>query len=184
MVETVFSREYFHPVRTVRFRAGFFGISECPLLLRAAGSITLYRKNRMKTTKRSAGIVITRRIEGVTRFLILRCYRYWDFPKGEIEPGEDPLHAARRESAEETGMTDIRLPWGDAFTETNVYARGKVARYYLGESPAGEVRLPISPELGAPEHHEFRWATYEEAQALLNDRVGAVLDWAWKRISD
>lgn len=138
----------------------------------------------MHVKKRSAGIVVTRRIDGETRFLLLRCFRYWDFPKGEIEPGEDPLHAAQRESEEETCLTGIRLSWGEAYTETPVYAKGKVARYYLGESPAGEVRLPVSPELGEPEHHEFRWATYEEAQALLNDRVGAVLDWARARISE
>ena len=126
---------------------------------------------------------MTRWIDGETRFLLLRCFRYWDFPKGEIEPGEDPLHAALRESQEETGLSDIRLTWGETYTETPVYAKGKVARYYLGKSPAGEVRLPVSPELGEPEHHEFRWATYEEAKALLNDRVAVVLDWAWKKIT-
>jgi predicted NUDIX family NTP pyrophosphohydrolase len=29
----------------------------------------------------------------------------WSIPKGEIEPGEDPLAAARREFTEETGFT-------------------------------------------------------------------------------
>lgn len=138
----------------------------------------------MKIKKRSAGIVVTRRIDGETHFLILRCFRYWDFPKGEIEPGESPLNAARRESEEETGLTDIRLTWGEAYTETPVYARGKVARYYLAESPAGEVQLPISPELGEPEHHEYRWATYEGARTLVNARVGAVLSWARERMPD
>lgn len=138
----------------------------------------------MKATKRSAGMVITRQTEGDVRYLLLRCYRYWDFPKGEIEPGEDPLQAAQRESEEETGLTGLSLPRGEIYTETPVYARGKVARYYLGESPGGEVRLPISLELGAPEHHEFRWATYREARTLVNDRVGNVLEWAREQISE
>jgi bis(5'-nucleosidyl)-tetraphosphatase len=138
----------------------------------------------MKVKKRSAGVVVTRRIGGETRYLLLRCYRYWDFPKGEIESGEDPLQTARRESEEETGLTSLRFPWGEAYTETPVYATGKVARYYLAESPSGEVRLPVSPELGAPEHHEFRWASYEEARSLVNDRIGAVLDWARERVSE
>ena len=30
---------------------------------------------------------------------------HWSIPKGEIEPGEDPLAAARREFEEETGLT-------------------------------------------------------------------------------
>ena len=137
----------------------------------------------MRVKKHSAGIVVTRRIEGEIRYLLLRCYGYWDFPKGEIEPNENPLQAACRESEEETGLTGLLFPWGEVYTETPVYAKGKVARYYLAESPTGEVWLPVSPELGAPEHHEFRWTSYDEAQSLVGDRVRAVLDWARKRVS-
>ena len=121
---------------------------------------------------------------GEIRYLLLRCYGYWDFPKGEVEPGEDPLSAARREAEEETGLTELQYPWDDIYTETPVYGKGKVARYYLAGSPSGDVHLPISPELGEPEHHEFRWASYEEARALVNERVGDVLDWAQARVSD
>jgi 8-oxo-dGTP pyrophosphatase MutT (NUDIX family) len=137
----------------------------------------------MKVKKRSAGVVVTRRIDGERRYLLLRCYNYWDFPKGEIEQGEDPLQAARRESKEETDLTDLRFLWGEVYTETPVYAKGKVARYYLAESPAGEVSLPVSPELGTPEHHEFRWVSYEDARSLVNERIAAVLDWARGRVS-
>ncbi|MBP6260988.1 MAG: NUDIX hydrolase, partial [Chromatiaceae bacterium] len=64
------------------------------------------------------------------------------------------------------------------FVETPPYSRGKVARYYLAESPGGEVYLPISPELGVPEHQEFRWVRSEEALALVNGRIRVVLEWA------
>jgi bis(5'-nucleosidyl)-tetraphosphatase len=40
------------------------------------------------------------------------------------------------------------------------------------------VVLPVSPELGRPEHHEFRWVSYEEAHRLLSPRVDPILDWA------
>ncbi len=136
-----------------------------------------------RVKKRSAGVVITRRIGGEVRYLLLRCYGHWDFPKGELEPGEQELGAALREAEEETGLTGLGFAWGEAFTETPVYAKGKVARYYLAESTAGEVVLPVSPELGAPEHHEFRWASYEEAKPLVNDRISAVLDWARELVS-
>lgn len=126
----------------------------------------------------SAGVVVVRRGADACRYLLLRAYRYWDFPKGLVEPGEPPLEAARREVAEETGLTRLEFRWGEVWRETPPYGRGKVARYYVAESPEGEVRLPASPELGRPEHDEFRWVTYDEARALLNDRVRAILDWA------
>lgn len=132
----------------------------------------------MQMKKRSAGVVVTRRIDCETRYLLLRCYRYWDFPKGETEPGEDLRQTACRESEEETGLTGLQFTWGEAYTETPVYGKGKVARYYIAESATGDVHLPVSPELGVPEHHEFRWASYSEARSLVNDRIGAVLDWA------
>jgi bis(5'-nucleosidyl)-tetraphosphatase len=53
-----------------------------------------------------------------------------------------------------------------------------VARYYLGESPAGPVSLPVSPELGRPEHHEYRWVNLREARALAPARLLPVLAWA------
>ncbi len=128
--------------------------------------------------KRSAGVVVVRFVDGEPRYLLLRAYRYWDFPKGEIEPGETPLQAARREVREETGLTDLRFRWGEDFRETPPYGKGKVARYYLAESPSGEVTLPVHPELGRPEHHEFRWLPYAEARALLGERLRPILDWS------
>lgn len=119
------------------------------------------------------------------RFLLLRAYGYWDFPKGEVEPGEDPLATARRETAEETGLQGLVERWGDAFRETEPYRRGrKIARYYLAESTGGDVELPVSPELGRPEHHEARWASYDEARVLLVERLRPVLDWAVERVAE
>lgn len=132
----------------------------------------------MKVTRHSSGVVITRQFEDGPRYLLLRCYSYWDFPKGEEEPGESPLATARREVFEETGISDLIFRWGEAYVETPPYSRGKVARYYMAESPRSEVYLPVSPELGAPEHQEFRWVSYTEALSLVNDRIRAVLEWA------
>ena len=130
----------------------------------------------------SAGVVVVRREGSEFRFLLLRAYSYWDFPKGLVESGEEPLVAAQREVEEETSLRGLNFHWGHEFCETPPYRRGKVARYYLAESVAGEVTLPVSPELGRPEHDEFRWLPYEQARALLNERVRAVLDWAQARV--
>jgi bis(5'-nucleosidyl)-tetraphosphatase len=126
----------------------------------------------------SAGVVVVRRSGGAVRFLVLRAYRNWDFPKGGVATGETPRAAAVREVKEETGLEGLEFRWGDAFCETETYARGKRARYYVAESPAGEVQLPVSPELGRPEHDECRWLDYAAARALLVPRLQRVLDWA------
>ena len=131
----------------------------------------------------SAGTVPVRMVENGPRYLLLRAYRYWDFPKGEVRAGETPLNAARRETAEETGLRDLRFPWGYGFYETPPYGQNKVARYYLAQAPHGEVRLGVNRELGRPEHHEFRWLRYDDAKALLVPRVRGVLDWAAAMVS-
>jgi len=133
---------------------------------------------------RSAGIIPVRFDNRTVHFLLLRCYQYWDFPKGELDQGEEPLTAALREAAEETGLIGFVLRWGEDCVETERYGRGKVARYYLAEAPVGEVRLPVSAELGHPEHHEFRWVSAAQAQALLNTRLRRVLDWALRRLGE
>ena len=132
--------------------------------------------------RRAAGAVVFRRTERGVRLLVLRAYRNWDFPKGLIEPGETELDAARRESAEETGLTDLDFPFGDAHKDTLPYAGGKVARYFIAETGATEIELPVSPELGRPEHHEWRWVSYDEAEELLPPRLGVVLEWARRTI--
>jgi len=128
----------------------------------------------------SAGVVIVRRFNSVYRYLLLRAGNYWDFSKGMVEPGEDPLAAAIREVEEETTLTGLDFRWGHAFTETEPYGKNKIARYYVAESPQGEVFLPVTEELGKPEHDEFRWMEYDNARGLLVPRVLGVLDWAEK----
>jgi bis(5'-nucleosidyl)-tetraphosphatase len=127
-------------------------------------------------------VVVVRRATDQWRYLLLRVRDYWDFPKGMVEPGEDPLAAAIRETEEETTLTDLDLRWGRAYIETEPYGKNKIARYYLAESLSGEVFLPVTEELGKPEHEEFRWMEYDAARGLLVPRVLAVLDWARKII--
>jgi len=137
----------------------------------------------VKAAPRAAGAVVFRRSERGIRILVLRAYQNWDFPKGLIEPGEDELAAAKREVEEETGLADLEYPFGDEFKETLPYAGRKVARYYLAETGETVLELPVSPELGRPEHHEYRWVSFEEAEDLLPPRLVIVLEWARKTIS-
>ena len=126
----------------------------------------------------SAGVVVIRGHDTQRRYLLLRAYRNWDFPKGIVEAAEEPLHAAIREVEEETSITDLVFRWGFDYRETPSYARGKVARYYVAETQRREIHLPVNPELGHPEHDEFIWAGYTAAQQLLPPRLRPILEWA------
>jgi 8-oxo-dGTP pyrophosphatase MutT (NUDIX family) len=132
----------------------------------------------------SAGLVIVRREGNQWKFLLLRAYRHWDFPKGEVEEGEDPFQTALRETAEETGLTSFKFPWGKEYKETEPYRGGqKIARYFLGLTRKPQVTLKISPELGRPEHHEYRWLSYEEAKKIVPPRLQPIVEWAWQKLS-
>ena len=124
-----------------------------------------------------------RRSERGIRLLLLRAYSNWDFPKGKVEAGEDELSAARREVEEETGLAAVEFPFGEEFKETLPYAGRKVARYYLAETGEEKIELPVSAELGRPEHHEYRWVSFDEAEELLPPRLSIVLEWARKTLS-
>lgn len=132
----------------------------------------------------SAGIVVVRCIGGRYHYLLLRAYRYWDFPKGEVAADESPIEAAKREVREETGLGDLDFSWGEDYTQTPPYRRQKVARYYLALSRTGDVSLPVNPDLGRPEHHAYRWADRAAAGRLVGPRVRAVLDWASRRTGE
>jgi 8-oxo-dGTP pyrophosphatase MutT (NUDIX family) len=119
----------------------------------------------------SAGAVVVRREFRSYRFLLLRAYRNWDFPKGAVERGEDPVATACREVFEEAGIEDLEFRWGLAYRETGPYMKNKIARYYLAETHQPSVRI-------SHEHHEARWVSYPEARRLLPPRVIPVLEWA------
>lgn len=132
---------------------------------------------RAKTV--SAGVVVARPEGGTWQLLLLRSWQNWDFPKGMVETGETPLSAAVRETAEETGLTTLDFRWGHDFREVGPYgSRRKIARYYLATTDESHVVLPVSPELGRPEHDEWRWASPERAAQLLPPRLQPVLAWA------
>jgi 8-oxo-dGTP pyrophosphatase MutT (NUDIX family) len=111
-------------------------------------------------------------------FLLLRAYRNWDFPKGMVEPGEEPLAAARREVREETLIDDLEFEWGRIYRETVPYGHRKVARYYLAATGVERITLPVSAALGRPEHDEWRWVDRDTALSLTPARLQPIVRWA------
>lgn len=109
---------------------------------------------------------------------MLRAFRNWDFPKGMLEKGETPLGAAIREVKEETTLEDLDFNWGEIYIETGPYSRGKVARYYIALTDSVDIDLPVNPEIGRPEHAEFRWVDLDEAKSMTSARLAPVIEWA------
>jgi 8-oxo-dGTP pyrophosphatase MutT (NUDIX family) len=126
----------------------------------------------------SAGVVVVHTAGPALQYLLLRAYRNWDFPKGLVEPGEQPLEAAVREVREETTLENLAFDWGREFIDTGPYNKGKISRYYLARSNDTRVHLPINPELGFPEHQEARWVGFQTALTMVSPRLLPVIHWA------
>ncbi len=112
--------------------------------------------------ERSAGAVVFRKEKKVLYYLLLH-YKvgHWDFPKGNIEKGEELTETARREIEEETGIGDVKLIQGFKEKINYFYQRGgkkiyKTVVFFLAETKTKEIKLSF-------EHIGFEWLPYKEA---------------------
>jgi 8-oxo-dGTP pyrophosphatase MutT (NUDIX family) len=102
------------------------------------------RNQRRAHRETSAGGVVFRRgPDGEVRYLLIRdSYGNWGFPKGHLEPREPPAEAARREVAEETGLSDLVLHGPIQVIDWYFRFRGKTihkyCHFFLFESRNGE----------------------------------------------
>jgi 8-oxo-dGTP diphosphatase len=96
----------------------------------------------------------------------------WEFPGGKIEPGEDPLAAARREMREETGLTGGR--WEPLLVHEHDYPDRRVRLHaFLVRDPEGEAA-------GAP---SWSWVPLSGVRTLpLPDANGPILDALERRL--
>jgi bis(5'-nucleosidyl)-tetraphosphatase len=90
---------------------------------------------------------------------------HWDFPKGNIENGEDEIQTARREIQEETGIYDVEFFKGFRNKIEYHYRRNqreiqKEVIFFLARTSRREVTL-------SHEHNAYTWLAYEKALALL-----------------
>jgi bis(5'-nucleosidyl)-tetraphosphatase len=128
---------------------------------------------------RSAGTIIvdlSNDAGDMGRVLCVRAYSNWDFPKGELEEGENLIQAAIRETEEETTLqhgADYILT--GKLAPSTTYGSGskqKTAYYYMGmRMSEKDPYLPVSEELGRPENDEYRWVPVEELSDLLPQRL-------------
>ncbi len=112
--------------------------------------------------ERSAGAVIYRK-EGDNIYFLLLWYPagHWDFPKGNIEPGEKEIDTVKREVYEETGITDLEFIFGFRETIRYFYFRNKekISKeviFYLARTNQKDVKISY-------EHKGYEWLPYEKA---------------------
>jgi 8-oxo-dGTP pyrophosphatase MutT (NUDIX family) len=120
----------------------------------------------------SAGVILFCR-RPQREYLILDYGSHWDFPKGHIEPGEDPAATARRELLEETGIQHadffpgFRERMRYSYTRSGEHVR-KIVIYFLAETDEETVTL-------SHEHCGFLWCNYEDALRRLTFRTAKQL---------
>ena len=139
----------------------------------------------------SAGILLHRRGDGGIEVLLVhpggpfwarRDLGAWSIPKGEIEPDEDPLEAARREFAEELGSAS---PLGPPVSLGEVRLRSgkRILAWSLeGDLDVSTVRSNLvevrirGRVLTVPEVDRAEWFSIAEAREKLNPGQVPLLD--------
>jgi predicted NUDIX family NTP pyrophosphohydrolase len=144
-------------------------------------------------SKRSAGLLLYRRRAGATEvflvhpggpFWVKRDAGAWSIPKGEIEAAEEPLAAAIREFAEETGTT---LAGHFHALPPIQQAGGKMVLAWAieGDLDAAAIRsnefeMEWPPKSGKrrrfPEVGRAQWFALAEARRKINKAQAAWLD--------
>lgn len=83
---------------------------------------------------------------------------------GHVDPGEDDLTTALRETEEEAGLTAEKLRVMDGFLHElryEVQGKPKEVVYWLAE-----LRDPDTPVTLSDEHQDYRWVPLKEACTL------------------
>ncbi|CAG5983337.1 bis(5'-nucleosyl)-tetraphosphatase [asymmetrical] isoform 1-T3 [Menidia menidia] len=126
---------------------------------------------------RACGFIIFRRLLGCTpppgniEYLLLQTSygeHHWTPPKGHVDPGEDDLTTALRETREEAGLGAEHLRVVEGFVQElryEVRGRPKEVLYWLAE-----LRDPGTAVTLSDEHQDYRWAQLEDACALAGYR--------------
>jgi 8-oxo-dGTP pyrophosphatase MutT (NUDIX family) len=121
----------------------------------------------------SAGVIPYREVNGERKYLLLKSgltlKELWEFPKGQIEQGEDARSAAIREFQEETGISEVTLDPRFKKVLKYFYRRGgkelvaKTVTYFLGQVKTTRVRI-------SHESTDYEWSNLSEARKFIRHK--------------
>lgn len=92
---------------------------------------------------------------------------FWILPKGHAELGESPADTARRELAEETGVSEViteaepTFSIDYTFTHKNTKIH-KTVQYFIGFCATKQTHITQPEEI-----KDLRWCSFKEAEELL-----------------
>ncbi len=123
----------------------------------------------MKSEFSAGGIIFRRSGQALEVLIILDMNASWTFPKGMIEKHEETEETARREIAEEVGLTNLTF-MGALPPITYTFKRKstiqKTVQYYVYMYTGSETLVPQKEE-GIS---EAKWVTFEEALVSVGYR--------------
>ncbi len=112
--------------------------------------------------EKSSGAVIFRDTpEGIVFLLLHYPSGHWDFVKGKMEKGENPLDTVVREAKEETGISDLNFVEGfEENIEYDFQFEGELIHkkvvFYLAKTNTEKITI-------SHEHLDFAWLDYKSA---------------------
>lgn len=112
--------------------------------------------------EKSSGAVIFRDTpEGIVFLLLHYPSGHWDFVKGKMEKGENPLDTVVREAKEETGISDLNFVEGfEENIEYDFQFEGELIHkkvvFYLAKTNTEKITI-------SHEHLDFVWLDYKSA---------------------
>jgi 8-oxo-dGTP pyrophosphatase MutT (NUDIX family) len=126
---------------------------------------------------KSCGVIVFRR-EPEPGFLLMRHADRYDLPKGHIRPDETEVACARRELAEETGMSRDAVQLDEDFRHATTY-RTRYRRYggatvektvviFLG-------RLVANAPIAVSEHAGYAWLPWRPPHRIEAGTIDGVL---------
>jgi putative (di)nucleoside polyphosphate hydrolase len=105
--------------------------------------------------------------------------KWWQMPQGGIDDGEDPMECARREMAEETSVTSMKFlaeapGWYNYDLPQHLIGkswkgryRGQTQKWFAFRFTGDDSEVNLAPPGHKQEFDEWKWATMDEALALI-----------------